>query len=214
MEIYKKGIIFVISAPSGAGKTTLCDRLLKSLPDLRMSVSYTTRKPRDGEKHGVDYYFVDKKTFETMISNEEFVEWAEVYGNLYGTSKRVINDFLSKECDILLDIDIQGAKNIKKIYPESVLVFILPPSLKELEKRLLSRDKNDEFVKKRLSKASEEIKQFPFYDYVVINDDIEKAVNDLCCIIYAERLKASRIKEESIKKFFKEEEIWKKRNEI
>lgn len=201
MEIYKKGIIFVISAPSGAGKTTLCERLLKSLPDLRMSISHTTRKPRDGEKQGVDYYFVDRKTFETMISNEEFIEWAEVYGNLYGTSKKVINDLLSKECDILLDIDTQGAKNIKKIYPESVLIFILPPSLEELEKRLLRRDKKDETVKKRLTKASEEIRQLVFYDYVVINDDIEKAVNDLRCIIHAERLKTSRIKEESIKIF-------------
>lgn len=205
MEIYKRGIIFVISAPSGAGKTTLCHRLLKSLPDLKMGVSHTTRKPRDGEKQGVDYYFVDKKIFETMISKEEFVEWAEVYGNLYGTSKKTINDLMSKECDILLDIDTQGARNIKKLYPESVLIFIFPPSLNELEKRLLSRDKNDEAVKKRLSKASEEIKQFVFYDYVVINDEIEKAINDLCCIIHAERLKTSRIKNESIKKFFKEE---------
>lgn len=204
MEIYKKGIIFVISAPSGAGKTTLCERLLKSLPDLRMSISHTTRKPRNGEKHGIDYYFVDRKTFETMISNEEFVEWAEVYGNLYGTSKKAINDIMNKECDILLDIDTQGARNIKRLYPESVLIFILPPSLKELERRLLSRDKNDSTVKKRLDKASEEIKQFLFYDYVVINDDIEKAVNELHCVICAERLKTSRIKQESIKNFFEE----------
>ncbi len=203
MEIYKKGIIFVISAPSGAGKTTLCERLLKKLSDLKMSVSHTTRPPRDGETHGVDYYFVDKKTFETMIANEEFVEWAEVYGNLYGTSKKVINDLMVEECDILLDIDTQGARNIKKLYPESVLIFILPPSLNELGRRLLSRDKDDEVVKKRLSKASEEIKQFMFYDYIVINDNIEEAVNDLLCIIYAERLKTSRIKQESIKKLFK-----------
>lgn len=203
MELYKRGNIFVISAPSGAGKTTLCERLLKVLPDLKMSVSHTTRKPRPGEKDGVNYFFVDKKTFEEMIANEEFIEWAEVYGNFYGTSKKVIFDLIKEGYDILLDIDTQGAKNIRKLYPESVLIFILPPSLEELQRRLLLRNENKDIIEKRLSKACEEISQYKFYDYIVINDDIEKALNDLLCIIYAERLKTKRIRHDEIEKILK-----------
>ncbi|MGB9891689.1 guanylate kinase [Thermodesulfovibrio yellowstonii] len=203
MEIYKKGIIFVISAPSGTGKTTLCERLLKILPDLKMSISHTTRQPRPYEKNGVDYFFVDKKNFEKMIANDEFIEWAEVYGNFYGTSKKVIFDLIKNEYDILLDIDTQGAKNIRKLYPDSVLIFILPPSLKELEKRLLLRNEDKDIIDKRLSKASQEISQYKFYDYVVINDSIERALNDLLCIIYAERLKTKRIEHNKIDEIFK-----------
>ncbi|ACI21848.1 guanylate kinase [Thermodesulfovibrio yellowstonii] len=203
MEIYKKGIIFVISAPSGTGKTTLCERLLKILPDLKMSISHTTRQPRPYEKNGVDYFFVDKKNFEKMIVNDEFIEWAEVYGNFYGTSKKVIFDLIKNGYDILLDIDTQGAKNIRKLYPDSVLIFILPPSLKELEKRLLLRNEDKDIIDKRLSKASQEISQYKFYDYVVINDSIERALNDLLCIIYAERLKTKRIEHNKIDEIFK-----------
>jgi len=203
MEIYKKGIIFVISAPSGTGKTTLCERLLKILPDLKMSISHTTRQPRPYEKNGIDYFFVDKKNFEKMIANEEFIEWAEVYGNFYGTSKKVIFDLIKNGYDILLDIDTQGAKNIRKLYPDSVLIFILPPSLKELEKRLLLRNEDRDIMDKRLSKASQEISQYKFYDYVVINDSIERALNDLLCIIYAERLKTKRIEPNKIDEIFK-----------
>lgn len=203
MEIYKKGIVFVVSAPSGTGKTTLCERLLKILPDLKMSVSHTTRQPRPGERDGIDYFFVDKKTFEEMIANDEFIEWAEVYGNLYGTSKKVIFDLMKHGCDILLDIDTQGAKNIKKLYPDSVLIFILPPSLEELEKRLSSRNEDRDTIKKRLSKASQEVSQYKFYDYVVINDNLEKALNDLLCIIHAERLKTTRIQNGKIDEIFK-----------
>ncbi|WP_141266226.1 guanylate kinase [Thermodesulfovibrio sp. Kuro-1] len=203
MEIYKKGIIFVISAPSGTGKTTLCERLLKILPDLKMSISHTTRQPRPYEKNGVDYFFVDKKNFEKMIVNDEFIEWAEVYGNFYGTSKKVIFDLIKNGYDILLDIDTQGAKNIRKLYPDSVLIFILPPSLKELEKRLLLRNEDKDIIDKRLSKASQEISQYKFYDYVVTNDSIERALNDLLCIIYAERLKTKRIEHNKIDEIFK-----------
>ncbi len=203
MEIYKKGTIFVISAPSGTGKTTLCERLLKILPDLKMSISHTTRQPRPYEKDGIDYFFVDKKNFEKMIANDEFVEWAEVYGNFYGTSKKVIFDLIRNGYDILLDIDTQGAKNIRKLYSDSVLIFILPPSIKELEKRLLLRNEDKDTINKRLSKASYEISQYKFYDYVVINDSIEKALNDLLCIIYAERLKIKRIQYDKIDQIFK-----------
>lgn len=203
MEIYKKGTIFVISAPSGTGKTTLCERLLKILPDLKMSISHTTRQPRPYEKDGIDYFFVDKKNFEKMIANDEFVEWAEVYGNFYGTSKKVIFDLIRDGYDILLDIDTQGAKNIRKLYSDSVLIFILPPSINELEKRLLLRNEDKDTINKRLSKASYEISQYKFYDYVVINDSIEKALNDLLCIIYAERLKIKRIQYDKIDQIFK-----------
>jgi len=203
MEIYKKGLIFVISAPSGTGKTTLCDRLLKILPDLKMSISHTTRQPRPYEKNGIDYFFIDKKNFEKMIANDEFIEWAEVYGNFYGTSKKVIFDLIKEGYDILLDIDTQGAKNIRKLYPDSVLIFILPPSLQELEKRLLLRNEDRDIIDKRLSKASQEISQYKFYDYIVINDSIEKALNDLLCIIYAERLKIKQVEHDKIDKIFK-----------
>lgn len=203
MEIYKKGTIFVISAPSGTGKTTLCERLLKILPDLRMSVSHTTRQPRAYEKNGIDYFFIDKKNFEEMIANDEFIEWAEVYGNFYGTSKKMIFSLIENGYDILLDIDTQGAKNIKSLYPDSVLIFILPPSLKELEKRLLLRNEDRDIIDKRLSKASQEISQYKFYDYVVINDSIERALNDLLSIIYAERLKTKRIEPYKIDEIFK-----------
>ncbi|MGC8796514.1 MAG: guanylate kinase [Thermodesulfovibrio sp.] len=202
MELYKRGNIFVISAPSGTGKTTLCERLLKALPDLKMSISHTTRKPRTGETNGVDYFFVDKKTFEEMISKEEFIEWAEVYGNFYGTSKNVISQLMKQGYDILLDIDTQGAKNIKKLYPESILIFILPPSMKELERRLLQRNEDKDTIKKRVSKAGEEISQYKLYDYIVINDNLEKALNELLCIVCAERLKTKRIKHNEIEKIF------------
>lgn len=203
MDLYKKGIIFVISAPSGTGKTTLCEKLLKLLPDLKLSISHTTRKPRNGERNGINYYFIDKETFKKMIDTDEFVEWAEVYGNFYGTSKKAINSLISNGYDILLDIDTKGAKNIKKLYPDSVLIFILPPSLDELERRLINRNEDNNVIKLRLSKASQEISQYKFYDYVVINDNIEQASSNLLCIIHAERLKTKRIDNSKIDEIFK-----------
>jgi len=203
MDLYKKGIIFVISAPSGTGKTTLCEKLLKLLPDLKLSISHTTRKPRNGERNGIDYYFIDKETFKKMIDTDEFVEWAEVYGNFYGTSKKAINSLISNGYDILLDIDTQGAKNIKKLYPDSVLIFILPPYLDELERRLINRNEDKNVIKLRLSKASQEISQYKSYDYVVINDNIEQASSNLLCIIHAERLKTKRIDNSKIDEIFK-----------
>ncbi len=201
MGIGRRRILFVISAPSGTGKTTICERILQKIPDLKMSVSHTTRKQRPGERHGIDYYFVDKETFQEMIKNEDFVEWAEVYGNFYGTSKKVINELLSGGSDILLDIDTQGAKNIKKLYPASVLIFILPPSIKELERRLKKRNEEEETIRKRIEKASEEISQYIFYDYVIINDDLERAVSEVFCVICAERLKKDRINGKLMDKF-------------
>ncbi len=200
MEIRREGIIFVISAPSGTGKTTICERLISSFSDLKMSVSHTTRNPRPGEENGVDYFFVDKTTFIQMIQNDDFVEWAEVYGNYYGTSKKMINEIYMSGNDILLDIDIQGAKNIKKIYKNSVLIFLLPPSLEELERRLLQRKEENEIIKKRINKALEEIEQYLNYDYLVINDNLDEATEKIKCIIQAERQKINRIRDNILEK--------------
>lgn len=203
MKKHKRGILFVVSAPSGTGKTTICDRLLQILPDLKMSISHTTRKPREGEINGVDYHFVSKEIFQNMIDNEEFIEWAEVYENLYGTSKKTLKDLMETGCDILLDIDTVGAKNIKKVFPDSVLIFILPPSLEELHRRLINRKEDSNTIEKRLSKARDEIAQYKFYDYVVINDQLERAINDILCIINAERLKTQRIDSDEINEILK-----------
>ncbi len=201
MKINNKGIIFVISAPSGAGKTTICEHLLKNLNNLKMSISHTTRKPRTGEKNGVNYYFINKAKFKEMIEKGDFIEWAEVYGNLYGTSKKMINDLLNSGNDILLDIDIQGAKNIKKIYKKSVLIFILPPSIEELKRRLQNRNEEPEIIQKRLNKVADEINEYKFYDYLVINDDFEEALKKVMCIIQSERLKIKRVSKNFIKNF-------------
>ncbi|MCX7987933.1 MAG: guanylate kinase [Thermodesulfovibrio sp.] len=198
-----QGIIFVISAPSGTGKTTICERLLKSSPNLKMSISHTTRRPRAGEKDGVNYYFIDRTKFEEMIKNGDFIEWAEVYGNLYGTSKKIINDLLNSGNDVLLDIDIQGAKNIKKIYPESVLIFILPPSIEELARRLYNRNEEPNVIRNRLNRVAEEVIQYEFYDYLLINDNLEKAIEEALCIINAERLKTNRINKDFMNNFLK-----------
>lgn len=203
MTINRQGIMFVVSAPSGTGKTTICEKILQRLPDIKMSVSHTTRKPRLGERNGFDYYFIEKETFEEMIKNDEFIEWAEVYGNLYGTSKKVIDELIKTGNDILLDIDVQGAKSIKKNYPDSVLIFIIPPSLEELEKRLLKRNEDKEVIKKRLERVSQEILQYEYYDYLVINDYLEKAINDIVCIINSERLRVKRLTIEEGKNLIK-----------
>lgn len=203
---YKRGIIFVISAPSGAGKTTLCERICSEIEDLKMNISHTTRHPRPNEIEGVNYYFIDEEKFKKMIENNEFLEWAEVYGNFYGTSKKAMEELIIKGYDVILEIDTKGAMAVKKIYPESVLIFVMPPSIDELEKRLLRRDENFETIRTRLSKVYHEISQSGKYDYILINDNLEKAVKELSCIIYAERLKTTRIDKEKFEKFFKKKE--------
>ncbi|MEN2985705.1 MAG: guanylate kinase [Thermodesulfovibrionaceae bacterium] len=190
-----KEIIFVISAPSGTGKTTICKELVKLVSNLKMSISYTTRKPRQGEKNGIDYYFVDRETFQSMLKNNEFIEWAEVYGNLYGTSKKVIEDLLQSGVDILMDIDTQGAKNIKERFNNSVLIFLIPPSFEELKRRLNQRGEQENTIKYRLMKALEEISMYEIYDYVVENRELEETLRKIICIINAERLKISRNRE-------------------
>lgn len=202
-----KGLLIVISAPSGTGKTTLTHMLLKEFPNLEFSVSYTTRKPRPGEVNGKDYFFVDRKTFEKMVEERDFLEWAEVYGNLYGTSKTQVLKALHQGKDVLLDIDTQGALQVKKNFPEAVLIFILPPSLKELERRLRNRGTDDEeTIERRLKIARKEIERAPLYDYIVVNDVLEKAFEQLKSIIIAEKCRTERLKDQ-FDKLVKDPEI-------
>lgn len=195
-----KGSLIVVSAPSGAGKTTLCSAILKSLDSIAFSISYTTRKPRSGEVDGVDYYFVSEERFKEMIERGEFAEWAVVHGNYYGTSRKTIDDLMERNIDVLLDIDVQGAKQIKALYPDAVLVFIMPPSFEELKKRLYTR--GAENLELRLRRAFEEMREYSFYDYVIINDNLERAISDLRAIIISERLKVKRFDPTFIDRFY------------
>jgi guanylate kinase len=188
----RKGILFVISAPSGAGKTTLCKEVIDFFPDLRQSVSFTTRPARPGEVDGRDYHFVDKARFRAMITGGEFAEWAEVHGNYYGTSLRTLQEAKAAGQDVLLDIDCQGARQLKGSLAQAVFIFILPPSLVELEHRLRGRNTDsDEVIQRRLDNAEEEISQSSWYDYQVINDNIDTALGQLKEIFRKER-KAQR----------------------
>lgn len=179
------GRIFVLSAPSGAGKTTLVTNLKKLFPFLVESVSCTTRKPRNNEVDGKDYFFISKEDFLKKRESGLFAEWAEVHGNFYGTPLSFLSDNILKGNHVICDIDYQGAINIGKAFPkESVLIFILPPSMEELEKRLRGRGTDDEeIIQKRLRNARKEIKYFTHYDHIVVNDDVEKATSLLYCII-------------------------------
>jgi len=184
----RQGILFVVSAPSGAGKTSLCQELVSQLPDLRYSVSYTTRKPRPAEIADRHYHFVDEATFRDMIKEGAFLEWAEVYGNLYGTPRAPIKEWISQGIDVLLDIDTQGALQIRRHEPDAVSIYILPPSLEVLRRRLEDRkgDAPDE-IARRLKKARDEVKHYRDYIYVIINEDFKFAVRQLEAIVLAER---------------------------
>ncbi|HJZ84480.1 MAG TPA: guanylate kinase [Polyangia bacterium] len=189
------GLLVVISSPSGAGKTTLCQRLLKDEPQLVFSVSYTTRTMRSGERDGADYHFVDDAGFQKMVERDEFAEWAEVHGKRYGTSVRFVDEALSGGKDVLFDIDYQGGRQLRaKFEADALLVFILPPSLAELERRLRQRATDDEeVISKRLHKAHEEIEHYALYDFLIINDDLERAYAELRSIYRAAHLRRSRM---------------------
>jgi len=192
-EDQREGVLFVVSAPSGAGKTSLCRELIDSFPEIRQSVSFTTRAMRAGERDGVDYHFVDLPTFERMIDNNQFAEWAQVHGNLYGTALETLKQAAEQGIDLLLDIDYQGAAQLKKNCRHGVFIFVLPPDLVELERRLRSRGTDaDEVIKRRLMVAREEISQAVCYDYLVVNDHLEIAVNKLKSIVVAERCRSDR----------------------
>lgn len=182
------GRLFVITAPSGAGKTSLIDAVMQDDPTLRISISYTTRSPRPGEKDGVDYHFVDRKTFLAMRERGEFLESAEVHGNYYGTGKRVILDAVKRGDDLILEIDWQGAQQVRRLYPGCIGIFILPPSVEELERRMRSRGQDsDEVIRQRVQNAREELSHAGEFKYVIINKDFETARRELASIIQRER---------------------------
>ena len=190
----RRGILFVISAPSGAGKTTLCKQLMASLPGIWHSVSYTTRKPRVGEEGGREYYFIEESMFEGMVARREFVEHAYVYGHWYGTPRKALMDKMEQGIDILLEIDVQGALQIKKQFGDAVYIFILPPSLDTLRERLHGRASDSpEEIHRRLQKVKEEVNNFHEYYYIVRNDDLAQSLHELRSIFIAERLKTTRL---------------------
>lgn len=189
----RKGWLFVVSAPSGAGKTTLCREVSKLMPDLKYSISYTTRMPRPGEENGKDYLFVTVNEFKDMIERKEFAEWAEVHGHFYGTPIKELDENM-KKYDVILDIDTQGASQMKKRYGEGVYIFILPPSMDALEDRLRQRMGNSELeIKVRLKRAREEISEYKEYEYVIVNNNFEEALSELKSIILSERCHRERI---------------------
>jgi len=192
------GTVFIVSAPSGSGKTTLTNRLLSLVPGLQFSISYTTREPRGSEENGREYFFIGREQFQQMIVDGEFLEYAEVFGNYYGTARRFLEQATAQGKDLLLDIDVQGAKQVKDRMPEAVSIFILPPSRNELELRLRSRSKaenvtSQEVIRRRLEEAAREIEKYPNYDYILVNDRLEESIDLLQAIVLAERSKRSHI---------------------
>jgi guanylate kinase len=195
----RQGILFIISAPSGAGKTTLASRLFQEAPDLRPSISYTTRAPRTGEVNGRDYHFVNEEQFVQMRNAGAFAEWASVHEFYYGTPRAPVDDAITQGRDLLLDIDVQGATQLKATYPEAVSLFVLPPSWHELERRLRGRGTDTEAViTRRLHRAREEAREFSAYDYWIVNDNLERAVSLLHAILTAERARVARLRQRSI----------------
>jgi len=184
----RTGNLIIVSGPSGAGKSAIASLVLKRLPGLCFSISYTTRAPRANERDGVDYFFVGKGEFESLIRSGNLLEWAEVYGNLYGTAGRFIDEQLAKGDDVLLDIDVQGARSIRGLRPGAITVFILPPSYQVLRRRLENRKLDKDYViEHRLRIARQEIAQYRSYDYLIINEELETAVEDLRAIILGSR---------------------------
>jgi guanylate kinase len=207
-EKKSRGSLFIVSAPSGAGKTTLCKKLVSSVPGLNFSVSYTTRRPRPREVDNRDYTFIGREEFGAMVRRGEFIEWAEVHGEFYGTSQKRLEELMDSGNDVILDIDTNGAMQIKEKYEGGVYIFVLPPSMETLRQRLEKRmtDSKEE-MGKRLRTAVSEIKTYVKYDYVIINDVLEKALRDFEAVIISHRVSAKKIEPLWIEeRFLKEEE--------
>jgi len=212
-NIGKHGLVFVVSAPSGTGKTSLCRGVSEVLCDLRYGVSYTTRPPRPGEVDGQDYFFVDEDAFQARIAKNDLLEWAEVHGHLYGTSREAITNQTEQGIDVIIDVDPQGALTLKKKWSDGVYIYILPPSFDTLRQRLMARqtDTEDE-ISRRLQKAREEIWNYRQYYYLIVNEDYKEALTALTAIIVAERIKTKRtnlawIEETFIKQLTKKESV-------
>ncbi len=189
--------VFIISAPSGSGKSTLVQRLLKTVPNLAFSISYTTRPPRASEKPGEDYIFISRKEFEERLARGEFLEHAEVFGNYYGTNREAFEAATREGKDLVLDIDIQGARQLRTAIPQAITIFVLPPSKQVMEQRLRSRSQDtEEVIERRLHGAAVEVKNYTHYDFVIINRDIEEASAQLVNIVEAERSRRTRMEEE------------------
>ncbi len=188
-----EGFFIVVSAPSGTGKTSICREFMKLCPDVRFSVSYTTRLPRPGEREGVDYHFITEDSFRERIGQGDFAEWTENYGHLYGTLIDSLRCAMEERCNLLLDLEPGGAGALKRNYPGGVFVFILPPSIDDLKQRLSKRGETPEVIRRRMHKVMDEIKQVIWYDYVIINDNINHAVNCLRSIYIAETNRRERM---------------------
>jgi guanylate kinase len=196
----REGLILILSAPSGAGKTSLCRELFKSFPDMKESVSYTTRAPRAGEVEGEAYHFVSQDVFEQMVEEDAFAEWAVVHGNKYGTALRTLEEARRNGVDLVLDIDCQGARKLKEQFDGGVYVFIMPPSMEELRRRLEHRSSDaQEVIDRRIARAADEIKEARWYDYIIFNDDV--ACRELAAIVIAHRRKTFRMMEKVGKLF-------------
>lgn len=188
-----RGILFVVSSPSGGGKGTLIQRVLKKIPDLSYSVSFTTRTPRSGEVNGREYFFVSQERFEQMAAANEFLEWANVHGKLYGTGSKQVSEEISAGRDIILEVDVQGAASVRNLLPDAVSVFILPPSFEILKQRLEARGTDSpEELELRLRNAPVELKDYSAFQYMILNDNVDQAAGQLAAIVYAERARLVR----------------------
>jgi len=193
-----RGLLFIVSAPSGAGKTTLVERLVDQTPHLKMSRSYTSRPVREGETDGVDYNFVSRERFEAMVAVGEFLEWADVFGNLYGTSAADTERILESGTDLVLVIDVQGARKVRRRGIETTAIFVMPPSFEVLERRLRGRSKDSEkAIQKRLEMARQEVASYAEYDFVIVNDEITTTVDRLRSIVVAERVRLRCMRSEA-----------------
>ncbi|MGB6411468.1 MAG: guanylate kinase [Deltaproteobacteria bacterium] len=204
----EKGDVFIISAPSGSGKTTICRMLVQRLDNVELSISYTTRLRRKGEVEGRDYYFIEREKFDIMLDSREFLEYASVYGHLYGTSREAVRSIVSRGRDVILEIDVQGGRKVKGELPEAVMIAVFPPNRRSLEQRLIGRGRDStEEVKARLRAADGESKELLEYDYLVVNDDLEAAVNRVEWIVRAARLRRERTRNRLAKLYHETGEV-------